>query len=324
MPQYLKFALRLAVALSMMAGTAAAIAQQAYPTKPIRFVVPYPPGGATDGVARLLGQKLTEALNQQVVIDNRPGASGVIGADAVAKAPADGHSILLVINTHVINPSIMAKLPYAAGDFAPVATFASSEFLLAVNPSVPVNTLAEFSSLAKSKPGVLNYGTVGSAGIGRLAGEQLSEKAAIEIKHIPYKGSAPLLTDLLSGAVNFVVDTPNVYLQQIKAGKVKPIAVTGKKRLALLPAVPTFGEAGLPDYDLRMWFGVLAPAATPPDIVAKLAAEIAKIAAMPDVREKLAVQEFQPFYQSSAQFAELLKTEAATYARIVKSANVKE
>ena len=301
-----------------------ALASGDLPRGTVRLIVPYPPGGATDALGRALGSRLSENLGQTVVIDNRPGASGIVGAEALSKSAADGSTLMLGINTHVINPHIVSRLPYdAQKDFAPVASFASTEFLLAVNDTVPVDTAQAFFAHARRHAGGLNYGTVGSAGIGRLAGELLAEAAGIEVQHVPYKGSAPLLTDFLGGQVNFVCDTPGVYLQQIKAGKVRPLAVTGKSRLAALPQVPTFSEVGLPGFDLRMWFGIFAPGATPQALVERWSAEVERAAQAPDVLARLSAQAFAPFVLRTGAFSSFLQAESARYARIVKAKGIK-
>lgn len=318
------FAAAFAAVLSVT-WAAPALAQASYPNKPIRFIVPYPPGGATDTVARLVGQKLAESLGQQVIVDNRPGASGVIGLGALAKSPADGYTVGLAINTFAINPSIMAKLPFdTVKDFTPVATFATADFLLAVNPKLAATDLPSFIALAKTRAGGLNYGMVGSAGIGRINGELFSMNTGLQFTQIPFKGSAQMLTSLMSGDIDFVIDTANVYLQHIAAGKVRPIAVPGNTRLVGLPDVPTFAEGGMPQFDVRMWFGVLAPAGVPPAVVEKLSTEFARVVALPEVREKLAQQELRPFVSDSAQFSAFLKAETMRYAKVVKSANIKE
>lgn len=313
-----------AAALSVV-WAAPALAQASYPNKPIRFIVPYPPGGANDALARIVASKMSESFGQQVIVDNRAGASGVIGLDALAKSPADGYTIALAINTFAINSTIMAKLPYdTAKDFTPVATLATAAFLMAVNPKLPVTDLSSFIALAKTRPGGLNYGMVGSAGIGRINGELLSMNTGIQFTQVPFKGSAQMLTSLIAGDVDFVIDTANVYLQHIAAGKVRPIAVPGNTRLVGLPDVPTFAEGGMPQFDVRMWFGVLAPAGAPTAVVQKLSAEFARIMALPDVREKLGQQEIRPFVSDSAQFSAFLKAETARYAKVIKAANIKE
>lgn len=302
---------------------APATAQQAttFPSRPVRFIVPYPPGGATDTVARLVATKLAEGWGQQVVVDNRPGASGVIGASAVAKSPADGYTIGLVINTHVINAHILSKLPYdPAKDLAPVAAMASSPFLLVTNSQMRATNLKEFLAVASKRP--LSAGMVGSAGIGRVVAEQLAESAGVKFQNIAYKGSGPMLTDLLGGQFDFTIDTANVYLAHVRSAKVRALAVTGEKRLKSLPDVPTFAEAGLPAYEARMWFGVVAPAGTPTDVIGKLSADIGKAVVQPDVVAKLAALEFSPFPLDAAQFAALMKSDSAKYGKVIKSANI--
>jgi tripartite-type tricarboxylate transporter receptor subunit TctC len=321
----IKFFVRASLLASALTAIslAPAMAQPAssFPNRPVRFIVPYPPGGATDAVARLVATKLTESWGKQVLVDNRAGASGVIGVTALAKAPADGYTISLIINTHVINSHILAKLPYdAAKDIVPVATMASSPFLLVTNGQQGARTLKDLVALGKSKQ--LNAGMVGSAGLGRVVAEQLAESTGIKIQNVPYKGSGPMLTDLLGGQFDFTIDTANVYLAQVQSGKVRALAVTGDKRLKSLPDVPTFAEAGLPNYEARMWFGVIAPAGTPSDIVSKLSSDIGKVVVQPDVVAKLGAMEFSPLPLDAAQFADLLKSDSIKYGKIIKSASI--
>lgn len=302
---------------------APALAQPAgnFPNRPVRFIVPYPPGGATDAVARLVATKLAESWGQQVVVDNRAGGSGVIGVTALTKAPADGYTISLVINTHVINSHLIAKLPYdAAKDITPVATMASSPFLLVTHGQQGAATLKDLVALGRGRP--LMAGMVGNAGLGRVVAEQLAESTGIKIQSVPYKGSGPMLTDLLGGQFDFTIDTANVYLAQVQSAKVRALAVSGDKRLKSLPDVPTFAEAGLPNYDARMWFGVIAPAGTPSDVVAKLSSDIGKVVVQPDVLAKLGALEFSPLPLNAAQFSDLLKADALKYGKIIKSANI--
>ena len=306
----------------MLAGSA--IAQQAYPSKPIRFITPYAPGGSTSIMARVIGQKLTEAWGQPVVVDNRPGGNTIIGTDALAKSAPDGYTIMLTTNTHVINPNFSLNLPYdTIKDFTPVATLYISEFVLVLNSSVPANSLQELIALAKSKPGKLNYASTGSAGSSHLAAELFNVQAGVNIQHIPYKGAGPALTDLIGGQVEMHVNNPLVMIPHIKSGKIKGIAVTGATRLAALPDVPTFAEAGLSGLDVKFWYGVLAPAGTPKAIIDKLSNEIAKILAMPDIRERLISQGLEPFISTPEQFAALMKADMAKYANLVKAANIK-
>ena len=308
-------------ALAFMTGSASA--QPVYPVKSIRFIVPYAPGAGTDTVSRIYGQKLTEAWGQPVVVDNRPGANTVIGSEALAKAPPDGYTILLVVNTHAINPLLIAKLPYdPIRDFAPISTVAASEYMLAVHPSVPANTLQEFIAYAKARPGQLNYATSGGGGLGHLASELFNSVAAVKMMHVPYKGGAPSVIDLVAGQVQLSFIIPLNVIGHLKAGRLRGIAISGKSRLATLPDVPTFAEAGLPNFEARAWLGVLAPAAVPRAIIDKMAGEITRIQGTPDLREKLSSQGMDPYPGTPEQFAALIKADMDKFARIVKSANI--
>ena len=301
-----------------------ATAQQAYPSKPIRFIVPFPPGGSTDPLARLAGQKLSESWGQQVIVDNRPGASTIIGSEAVAKSAPDGYTILLAGIPLVTGISLYPNIPYdAVRDFAPVATIARSQFVLVLNPSVPANNLQEFIALAKSKPDQLDYGSSGTGGSLHLAGELFNFIAGVKMLHIPYKGSGPLVSDLIGGQLRLSFQTPIATIAHIRSGRLKAIAVTGTGRLSALPQVPTFSEAGLPAYDTNIWFGIVAPAGTPRAIIDKMSAVMAKSLATQDVRENLANQGMDPFISTPDQMAALIKSDIAKYAKIIKSANIK-
>jgi len=309
-------------ALIGMVGTAAA--QQAYPSKPIRFITPYPPGGGTTLVARLVGQKLSEAWGQSVIVDNRPGGDTIIGTDALAKSPPDGYTILLIPSTHVTIPLLHHNVPFDVfKDFAPVATLASGEQLLVLHPSVPASTLKEFIALAKSKPGQLNYASAGIGVTNHLAGELFNIMAGVKIQHIPYKGGGPALTDTIGGQVQMFINNPITLIPHLKSGKIKPIAISGAKRSPALPQVPTFTEAGLPGFDVRFWYGVLAPAGTPKPIIDKLSAEIKKILAAPDFGDKLVSQGLDPFISTPQQVYTQMKADMANYARVIKTANIK-
>ncbi|MFH0934632.1 MAG: tripartite tricarboxylate transporter substrate binding protein [Pseudomonadota bacterium] len=310
-------------ALSLVSGLA--VAQQAYPVKMIRFIVPFPPGGSLDPVARLVGQKLAESWGQTVIVDNRPGGNTVIGSEALVKSSPDGHTILLVGgSTHLINSLLISHLPYdSIKDFAPIATLVRSEYLLALHPSVPANNLQEFIALAKSQPGKLNYSSSGSGNLNHLAGEFFNMMAGVKLQHIPYKGGGPALIDLLSGQVQLQFNVPIGLAQHIRSGKLKAIAITGDSRAAILPLVPTFTEAGLPDFDLKSWQGVFAPAGTPKAVVDKLSSEMGRILTMPDVREKLASQGMEPYFSTPEQFATLMNAELAKFAKIIKAAGIK-
>ena len=308
----------------LVAFTGLAAAQKAYPNKPIRFITPFAPGGSTSVVARLIGQKLTESWGQQVLVDSRPGGNTVIGTEALAKAPPDGYTIILVLSTHVINPLLIPKLPYdAIKDFAPVATVVSAEYVLVINPSVPANDLQELIALAKSKPGELNYGSAGSGGVTHLASELFNIMTGVKIQEIPYKGAAPAITDLIGGQVQMFFSIPINVIAHIKSGRLRAIAISGETRLPSLLQVPTFTEAGLPGYEVKSWFGVLAPAGTPRGIINSLSAEMAKIVAIPDIKEKLDSQGLAPFYSTPDQFAALMKADMAKFARIIQAADIK-
>ena len=315
---------RILVAAVLMAASAAG-AQQSYPAKPIRLITPYAPGGATTVLGRLVGDKLTQAWGQQVLLDNRPGGNTIIGSEAMVRAAPDGHTILLITSTHVINAVLLPNLPYdAVKDFAPVATLAAYEPVLMIHPSLPVNTLRELIALAKARPGQMSYATAGGNGSAtHLTGEYFNMVAGVKTMQVPYKGSGPALTALMSGEVQLHISAPAVFIPAIKAGRIKALAAGGETRMASLPHVPTFAEAGLPAYQLRGWYGVLAPAATPRAIVEKLSGEIGRVLAMPDIRDKLVSQEMQPFVSTPDQFAALIKSEMAKFTRIVRTANIK-
>ena len=307
--------------LMTIAGPAAA--QQTYPGKPIRLIVPFAPGGGTNIVARLIGQTLSENLGQQVNVDNRPGGNTVIGSEALVKSPPDGYTIIMVTVAHAINPHLFPTPYDAIRDFAPVASVVGSELLLVVHPSLPANDLRGFIALAKSKPGQLNYATSGSGTSSHLAAEYFNILAAVKIQHIPYKGSGPALTDLIGGQVQLSFQSPSAVVAHIKSGKLNPIAITGQARAPALPQVPTFTEAGLPGLDVKLWYGVLAPAGTPKPIIDRLSTELAAILAVPEFKEKLASQGVEPFFSTPEQFAALIRTDYAKYGKIIKTANIK-
>lgn len=308
--------------LICLAGSVAA--QPAYPGKPMRFVVPFPPGGSTNFVARLVGQKLGESLGQQVIIDNRPGGNTVIGNEAVAKSAADGYTLLLATSTLVISPHLYPNLPYDAfKDFAAVATLIGAEYVLAVHPSVPANNLQELIAYAKSKPGQLNHAAPSSGSVQHLTIELFNMLAGVEIQNILYKGGGPAVTDLIGGQVQLSFASPVSVIPHIKSGRLKAIAITGATRFAALPLVPTLNEAGLPGVDTKTWFGVVVPAGTPKAVIDKLAAEIAKILVMPEIKREIANQGMDPFISTPEQFAALMKADSAKFGKIIKSANIK-
>lgn len=317
---------KIAVALAMMAGLLALTptkAQTTYPSKTIRLILPYAPGGSTSAVAHLLGHKVTENWHRQVLVDNRPGANTVIGSEALVKAAPDGYTVLMVTATHTINPSVL-KTPYdAIKDFAAVTTLTRSPFGLVVHPSLPVRNLREFIALAKARPDQIDYASSGVGTANHLAAELLSMLAGIRMYHIPYKGGGPAMNDLLGGQVQVHMNVPVNLIPQIKAGKVRGLAVTGDARLPPIPDVPTFREAGLAAFDMTNWNGLLAPASTSKPIIDKLASEFARVLQLPDVRERLAAQGLEPWSSTPEQFAALIRSEIGRYAKVVKNANIK-
>lgn len=312
-------ALAFGVLLSVGNGSFA----QGFPDKPVRLVVPYPPGGGTSIVAQVLSQKLKDKWGQPVVVDNRPGASGIIGASDVLRAPADGHTLLLASSTHVINPLLMSTPYDAIKDFAPVLTLYSSELVLVINPSLPANTLQEFIALAKAHPDEFNYASVSAGGTTHLAGELLNMKADIKARHVPYKGAGPALTDLIGGQVQFAFAAPAPVLPFITNGRLKALAVTGKARLAAMSQVPTFAEAGMPDFHISLWFGLLAKAGTPPALVDKLAADIGAVMDTPEMKERLSGLGLARYVSGPEAYGNLMKTDLAAFAALVKAANIK-
>jgi tripartite-type tricarboxylate transporter receptor subunit TctC len=317
-------ALAVALSLVQLALVGAAAGQPAYPAKPIRFIVPFPPGGSTDPMARMAGGKLAERLGQAVVVDNRPGASGIVGTEVVAKAAPDGYTILLGSAPFAINAALVRKLPYdPIKDFDPVATIAQSRQILVLHPAVPARTLKEFIALVRSRPGQLNYATSGTGNLNHLAGELFNSMAGVKMAHVPYKGGGPAITDVVAGQVELTFQVPISVLPHIASGKLKPIAITGDARVGALPQVPTFAEAGLPGFDLAGWTGILVPAGTPRPVVERIASELAKIIAQPEVHQQLVKQGMEPLILSPEQFAAKLKRDIAKFSAIIKAADIR-
>jgi tripartite-type tricarboxylate transporter receptor subunit TctC len=314
-----------ALAAFTFAWTAPAAAQPSYPAKAIRYVVPFPAGGPLDIVARAIGMELNKAWNQPVIIDNRPGAGGNIGADLVAKSPADGYTILMgAVSTHAINVALYSKLPYdPVKDFAPVTLITSVPNVLVLHPSVPAHTVKELIALAKARPGQLNFASGSTGSAGHLAGELFKSMAGVEMTHIPYKGAAPAVIDLIAGHVTLMFDNLSSALPNIKAARVRALAVTTLKRSPLLPQLPTISESGLRGFDVSTWFGIFAPAGTPPDVVARLNAEVARILHTPEMRARLAALGAEPIGNKPEEFAAFIKTEIPKYAQVVKASGAK-
>ena len=316
-------AARMLAAAMLMAVAGAAAAQHAYPTKPVHFITPFPPGGSLDPLTRMAAGKLSEKWGQPAVVENRPGGNSIIGTDAVAKAAPDGYTYLVAGNPHVVTPLLMPTPYDAMKDFTPVTTIAKSRQVLVVNTSLPVNNLQELIALAKAKPGQLNFSSSGSGNTNHLAGELLCMLAGIKMQHIPYKGAGPAITDLLGGQVQLSFHTSISVIPHIRSGRLRAIAISGDTRAQALPQVPTMAEAGLPEFKIQGWTGIFAPAGTPKDIVDKTSAEMAKILASAEITEKLVNQGLEPFINTPEQFAALLRSEQAMYTKIVKTANIK-
>ena len=316
-----RFLLLLAAVLCAVAPAQA----QIYPNRAIKFVVPFPPGGNLDFIARTIQAKLAESLGQPVVIENKGGAGGIIGADYAAKQPADGYTIFLGnTGTLGIYPSVYPQLPYdPVKDFAGVGMTSTNALLAVIHPSVPANNLREFVAYAKANPGKVSAGVAGSGSSLHFATEMLKAQAGIDMLVVPYKGSGPAITDLLGGHVQLVIDAPTVSMEQIKAGKLKAIAVTGKSRLAVLPDVPTFDEAGVSGVDASGWQGIAVPTGTPRAIIERLSAAVAKAIADPEVRARFATQGLEPAVMTADEFSAHIRAEVPKWIRIAKSANIK-
>ena len=297
---------------------------QSYPSKPIRIVVPYPPGGFNDTLGRTLAAKFQEAWGEPVIVENKPGANTVIGSDYVAKSPPDGYTLLIVAFPFAVTPSLLKAMPYdTLKDFQPIILAATSPNLLVVNPEVPIHTVKELIAAAKAKPQSLSYASTGNGSSNHISMELFKSLAGVDIVHIPYKGSAPAVTDLLGGQVQVMFDNvPNV-LPHVKAGKLRALAVSGANRTALAPDVPTVAEAGMPGYELTVWFGLVAPAGTPREVVQKLNAESLRILAMPDVRERFRAQGVEPQGSTPEQFAQHIRLQMAKWSKVVHDAGVK-
>jgi len=300
-----------------------AFAQQEYPNRPIRFIVPYAPGGSTTWTSRLVGQRLTEAWGQQVIIDNRPGASTVIGTEAAVRSKPDGYTLIYIGSALATNHSLV-KTPYdARKDIAPIASVSSFQNVLAVHPSLPVTTIKEFIALAKARPGQLNYATSGYGGPTHLVVVLFNTVAGINTQPINYKGGGPAVVDLMGGHVHFIMAVPVNVVVHIKNGRLRAIAIAGDKRLNTLPGVPSFAEAGLPGVSLPTWQGVGAPAGTPRAIIDRISAEVEKLVAMPETKEKLEAEGFVPHYRNPEQTAEMLNAHIKRIAEIIKAGNIK-
>jgi tripartite-type tricarboxylate transporter receptor subunit TctC len=302
-----------------------AMAEPGYPSKPIRMIVPFAPGGSTDVVARILGAELKNELGQAVIVENKPGAGGNIGGDAAAKAAPDGYTILMAAaGPTVINPSLYSKMPYdPVKDLAPVTMLVREHNLMAINPSIPAKTLQEFIAYAKSKPNGINFGSPGNGTPAQLAGELMNQTAGLKMVHVAYKGSGPAVVDLVAGHISMMIDNMPALLPHVQSGKLRAIAVPSESRASAMPEVPTFAEAGMKDFVITAWKGVMVPAGTPPAVVNKLQASIAKIMAKPDIKKRMIEMGAEPVANTPEQFGAIIKKESAWWAALVKSTGTK-
>lgn len=304
---------------------ACAWAQGAYPQKTVRLIVPFPPGGGNDVIARVVAQKLTDKWGQTVVVENRAGANGIVGLQALMQAPADGYTLAVgAAGPMAVNPSLYAKLPYdPLKDFAPITNLVNFPLLLVTHPSVPAKTTRELVALAKAKPGQLTYASPGSGNSGHLAGELFNSMAGVQIVHIPYKGQGPAQTDLMAGQVNMLYSSIPSVINQVKSGQLTAIAVGSAKRLASIPDVPTISESGVPGYEAYSWVGLVAPAQTPPDIVRKIHRDVSEILKQRDVADKLNQQGALPIGDTPEEFTQYIRDEIAKWGKVVREANIK-
>ncbi|MCA3132166.1 MAG: tripartite tricarboxylate transporter substrate binding protein [Rhodocyclaceae bacterium] len=317
--------LLVAAAALLAAFVTGPVQAQEWPAKPIRLVVPFPPGGTPDILARLLGQRAARALGQQVVVDNRPGAGGNVAMEIVARSAPDGYTVVMgTIGTCALNPSLYANLPFSVQrDFAPVMLVGSIANLLAVHPSVPATSVKELVALAKARPGTLTYASSGFGSSLHVAGELFRGAATVDLVHVPYKGSQPALMDLVAGQVNLIFDNMPSVLPMVQAGKVRPLAVTGAKRSRLFPALPTMAEAGYPEASIAPWYGVLAPARVPGPVLAKLNAAFNEALRDPAVQKRLAEIDLEPAGGSGAQFAALIAAETDKWGRVIREKGIR-
>jgi len=313
----------LPVALAALT-TAFPLGAQTYPERPIRFILPYAAGGSYDAIARMLAQSLNERWGQQVVVDNRPGAAGRIGMELIVRSTADGYAIAIMGNNQTIVPSVYSKVPYdLERDIQPITLVATLNNVLVLHPSVPATSVAELISLAKAKPGQINFGSGGTGGITHLAGELFKLMAGVNLTHVPYKGGAPAIIDLVAGQVQMMLLNMLNAIPHVKSGKLRALGVTSAARSPYLPDLPTLNEAGLKGYEIVEWYGISAPAKTPKPIIDRLHGELVKIVGSADMKERLARQAAEPVTTTPAEFAAFLKEDVAKYARIVKAAGIK-
>jgi tripartite-type tricarboxylate transporter receptor subunit TctC len=315
--------LSLFISVALGISGSQSLAADAYPGRPIRLVVPTGAGGITDILARVVAEKLRAALGQQIVVDNRGGAGGIIGSDMVAKAAPDGYTLLMVFPSHPVNPSLVDKMPFdTLRDFAPITMVGTVTQVLLVHPAFPARSVKELIAYAAERPGQLNFGTVGRGSLGYLSAELFASLTGIRIVHVAYKGAPQVMTALIAGEVQIYFNVPITALSQIKAGKVRALGVSTKSRLAIMPDVPTIAESGVPGYEVIGWNGILAPAKTPRPIIDRLHAEIVKVLRSPDVVEQLTTQGVDPIGNTPEEFAVIIRSDVEKWARVLKSAGV--
>ena len=312
------------LAMAVIGATLSSVHAQTYPTKPIRFIVPWPPGGGADIMSRLVNQPLGDALGQQVVIDNRGGAAGNIGAELAAKSPPDGYTIVFAYSgTHSINPHIYRKMPFRESDLAPIIQLASVPQVVVVHPSLPAKNVRDLIAIVKARPGQLSYASSGNGAINHLAGELFKIRTGTDVVHVPYKGGGPAAVALLGGEVGMIFGEPATMIGYLKAGKLRALAVTSGKRALSLPELPTMAEAGVADYDVTSWNGILTPAGTPREIVSRLNGELNKIISASTMRDRMLGLGYEPVGGTPERFGELIQSELAKWAPVVKAANVR-
>jgi tripartite-type tricarboxylate transporter receptor subunit TctC len=319
-----KYAVCLMAACLLYLWAAGAAAQQSYPSKPVRIVSPFAPGGGNDNICRIIAPRLTESLKQQVIIDNRPGANGIVGTEVAARSAADGYTIVLIPSGHAVNATLYKKLPYdSIKDFAAITLVASSPLVLAMHPSVPTKNVKELVAFGRARPGQLTYGSAGVGSSGHLAGALFETLTGTKMVHVPYKGMGLVVTDLMGGQVSLTFGTSASVMPQVRAGRLRALATTGSQRSPVLPDIPTVAESGVPGYEASLWYGFVGPARIPPEIVQRLNTEIVAVLKQPAVRERLAAEGVDVRYSTPEEFTRLLASDIERWAKVVQRSGVR-